>query len=121
MLFEINHLILPLHSFTKRHDLYFRELEEIVFIIRKPIKIIQLAVEFLLFLSKYENLSYDFYFYVSQSAFSMHSQSIKDATALDSSVIFTGPGNVRHHKNKENHLTIIQWQVRFSKYLINRS
>ncbi|XP_077278186.1 uncharacterized protein LOC143906183 isoform X2 [Temnothorax americanus] len=45
------------------------------------------------------------------SAFSMHSQSIKDATALDSSVIFTGPGNVRHHKNKESHLTTIQWQV----------
>ncbi|XP_018402407.1 PREDICTED: dystroglycan-like isoform X2 [Cyphomyrmex costatus] len=45
------------------------------------------------------------------SAFSMHSQSIKDVTALDSSVIFTGPGNVRHHKNKESHLTTIQWQV----------
>jgi len=43
----------------------------------------------------------------------MHSQSVKDATALDSSVIFTGPGNVRHHKNKENHVTTIQWQVRF--------
>lgn len=48
----------------------------------------------------------------------MHSQSIKDATALDSSVIFTGPGNVRHHKNKENHLTTIQWQVR---NIFNRS
>ncbi|XP_018048048.1 PREDICTED: dystroglycan isoform X2 [Atta colombica] len=45
------------------------------------------------------------------SAFSMHSQSIKDATIMDSSVIFTGPGNVRHHKNKESHLTTIQWQV----------
>ncbi|XP_012219868.1 dystroglycan 1 isoform X2 [Linepithema humile] len=45
------------------------------------------------------------------SAFSMHSQSVKDAMALDSSVILTGPGNVRHHKYKENHLTTIQWQV----------
>lgn len=50
----------------------------------------------------------------------MHFQSIKDVTALDSSVIFTGPGkNVKHHKNKESHLTTIQWQVR-KKYPINR-
>jgi len=46
----------------------------------------------------------------------MHSQSVKDAMALDSSVILTGPGNVRHHKYKENHLTTIQWQVRFERH-----
>jgi len=50
----------------------------------------------------------------------MHSQSIKDATIMDSSVIFTGPGNVRHHKNKESHLTIIQWQVRFEINFLKR-
>lgn len=40
----------------------------------------------------------------------MHSQN-KDGIAIDSSVILTGPGNVRYHK--ENHFTTIQWQVRY--------
>ncbi|RLU24041.1 hypothetical protein DMN91_004250 [Ooceraea biroi] len=45
------------------------------------------------------------------SAFSMHSQNVKDAAVKDSSVILSGPGNLRHYKYKENHLTTIQWQV----------
>lgn len=47
-----------------------------------------------------------------QGAFSMHSQS-KDGMATDSSIILTGLGNVRHHR--ENHFTAIQWQVRFEE------
>lgn len=40
----------------------------------------------------------------------MHSQSMK---ALDSSVILSGLGNVRPSRFRKNHLTTIQWQVRF--------
>ncbi|CAL7949940.1 unnamed protein product [Xylocopa violacea] len=43
------------------------------------------------------------------SAFSMHPQSAKDNLNADSSVILSGPGNVKHRKEK--HLTAIQWQV----------
>ncbi|XP_025266247.1 dystroglycan isoform X2 [Camponotus floridanus] len=42
------------------------------------------------------------------SAFSMHSQGLK---ALGSSVILSGPGNVRLSRFRKNHLTTIQWQV----------
>ncbi|XP_072747306.1 uncharacterized protein [Anoplolepis gracilipes] len=42
------------------------------------------------------------------SAFSMHSQGVK---ALGSSVILTGPGNVKLSRFRKNHLTTIQWQV----------
>lgn len=40
----------------------------------------------------------------------MHSQGLK---ALGSSVILSGPGNVRLSRFRKNHLTTIQWQVRF--------
>lgn len=40
----------------------------------------------------------------------MHSQGVK---ALDSSVILNGHGNVRLSRFRKNHLTTIQWQVRF--------
>ena len=41
----------------------------------------------------------------------MHPQSSKEgAHSQDSSVILTGPGNVKH--SKEKHTTSIQWQVR---------
>ncbi|XP_012153969.1 uncharacterized protein LOC100881230 isoform X3 [Megachile rotundata] len=41
------------------------------------------------------------------SSFSMHPQNLKDN--MDSSVVLSGPGNVKHRKEK--HLTAIQWQV----------
>lgn len=40
----------------------------------------------------------------------MHSQGLK---ALSSSIILNGPGNVRLSRFRKNHLTTIQWQVRF--------
>lgn len=40
----------------------------------------------------------------------MHSQGVK---TLGSSTILTGPGNVKLHRFRKNHLTAIQWQVRF--------
>ncbi|XP_076166753.1 uncharacterized protein LOC143146387 isoform X2 [Ptiloglossa arizonensis] len=43
------------------------------------------------------------------SAFSMHPQSVKENSNMDSSVILSGPGNVKHRKEK--HLTAVQWQV----------
>lgn len=43
------------------------------------------------------------------SAFSMHPQNLKENSNVDSTVIFSGPGNVKHRKEK--HLTAIQWQV----------
>ncbi|KZC06723.1 PREDICTED: dystroglycan-like [Dufourea novaeangliae] len=43
------------------------------------------------------------------SAFSMHPQSAKENFNVDSTVILSGPGNVKHRKEK--HLTAIQWQV----------
>lgn len=43
------------------------------------------------------------------SAFSMHPQNFKENSNADSTVIFSGPGNVKHRKEK--HLTAIQWQV----------
>lgn len=48
--------------------------------------------------------------FVCQSSFSMHPQSVKDGTgSQDSTVILTGPGNVKHRKEK--HSTSIQWQA----------
>lgn len=46
-----------------------------------------------------------------QSAFSMHPQNAKENFNADSTVILSGPGNVKHRKEK--HLTAVQWQVRF--------
>nr|XP_034177075.1 dystroglycan isoform X1 [Osmia lignaria]XP_034177077.1 dystroglycan isoform X1 [Osmia lignaria] len=43
------------------------------------------------------------------SSFTMHPQSGKENSNTDSSVILSGPGNVKHRKEK--HLTAIQWQV----------
>lgn len=43
------------------------------------------------------------------SAFSMHPQNYKENSNMDSTVILSGPGNVKHRKEK--HLTAIQWQV----------
>ncbi|XP_076283957.1 uncharacterized protein LOC143210714 isoform X4 [Lasioglossum baleicum] len=43
------------------------------------------------------------------SAFSMHPQNFKENPNADSTVILSGPGNVKHRKEK--HLTAIQWQV----------
>lgn len=43
----------------------------------------------------------------------MHSHSVKDATSA--SWFLSGPGNARHHKYKDNHVTSIQWQVRQRK------
>lgn len=42
------------------------------------------------------------------SAFSMHSQGVK---ALGTSVILSGPGNIKLSRFRKNHLTTIQWQV----------
>ncbi|KOC64837.1 Dystroglycan [Habropoda laboriosa] len=44
------------------------------------------------------------------SAFSIHPQSAKENLNADSSVLLSGPGNVKHRKDKK-HLTAIQWQV----------
>lgn len=46
-----------------------------------------------------------------QSAFSMHPQNAKENFNADSTVILSGPGNVKHRKEK--HLTAVQWQARF--------
>nr|XP_031833366.1 dystroglycan-like isoform X1 [Nomia melanderi]XP_031833367.1 dystroglycan-like isoform X1 [Nomia melanderi]XP_031833369.1 dystroglycan-like isoform X1 [Nomia melanderi]XP_031833370.1 dystroglycan-like isoform X1 [Nomia melanderi]XP_031833371.1 dystroglycan-like isoform X1 [Nomia melanderi] len=43
------------------------------------------------------------------SAFSMHPQNTKENSNVDPTVILSGPGNVKHRKEK--HLTSIQWQV----------
>ncbi|OAD62671.1 Dystroglycan [Eufriesea mexicana] len=43
------------------------------------------------------------------SAFSMHPQSAKENLNSDTTVILSGPGNVKHRKEK--YLTAIQWQV----------
>ncbi|XP_076659252.1 uncharacterized protein LOC143362733 isoform X3 [Halictus rubicundus] len=43
------------------------------------------------------------------SAFSLHPQSFKENPNSESTVVFSGPGNVKHRKEK--HLTAIQWQV----------
>jgi len=40
----------------------------------------------------------------------MHSQGLK---TLGSSIILSGPGNVRLCRMRKNRLTTIQWQVRF--------
>ncbi|XP_070162704.1 dystroglycan 1 isoform X2 [Polyergus mexicanus] len=42
------------------------------------------------------------------SAFSMHSPGVK---ALGSSIILSGPGNIKLSRFRKNHLTTIQWQV----------
>lgn len=41
----------------------------------------------------------------------MHSQGVK---ALGTSVILSGPGNIKLSRFRKNHLTTIQWQVRFN-------
>lgn len=52
----------------------------------------------------------------------MHSQSMKapmdfifmkSSSVLGTSSILSGPGNVKASKHRKNHLTTIQWQVRF--------
>ncbi|XP_054010636.1 dystroglycan 1-like isoform X2 [Hylaeus anthracinus] len=43
------------------------------------------------------------------SGFSMHPESAKDSSNMDSSVILSGPGNSKHRKEK--HFTTVQWQV----------
>lgn len=48
----------------------------------------------------------------------MHSQGVK---ALGSSVILSGPGNVRLSRFRKNHLTTIQWQVRFLYQIYKRT
>ena len=42
----------------------------------------------------------------------MHPQNAKESFNDDSTVILSGPGNVKHRKEK--HLTAIQWQVKLS-------